>query len=191
MQKIYLASTSPRRKQLLEQIRLDFEVVSSDYEEDMTLKMEPKKLAKHLSNGKAIAVAQNYKNGIVIAADTFVVLRDKLLGKPHTANVAQKMLQQISGKQVSIITGFTVIDIKNKKKISKVSEAKVFIKKLTSKEINNYIKTGEPLDKAGAFGIQELGALIVRKVEGDYFATVGLPLYDLGQVLKKFGVEIF
>lgn len=190
MQKIILASTSPRRKELLRQIGLKFEVASSDYEEDMSLPMKPNKLAKHLSSGKAEAVAKNYQEGIIIAADTFVVLGEKLLGKPHTADVAREMLKKISGKQVSIITGLTVIDIKNKKKISHASEAKIFIKKLTDKEITNYIKTGEPLDKAGAFAVQGIGAVLIRKIEGDYSGIVGLPIFKLAEILTKMGVAI-
>lgn len=190
MPKIILASTSPRRKELLKQIGLDFEVASSDYDEDMNLDKSPKVLAKYLSNGKAVAVAAKYKEGIVIAADTFVVLGDKLLGKPHTASVARKMLRQISGKKVSIITGLTVIDIKKKKKISKAIEAGIFIKKLTDKEINNYIKAGEPLDKAGAFAVQGVGAVLIKKIEGDYSGIVGLPLFELAEILKKMGVNV-
>jgi septum formation protein len=190
MQKIILASTSPRRKELLKQIGLEFEAVSSDYEEDMTLDMKPKDLAKYLSNGKAVAVAHQYQEGIIIAADTFVVLKDRLLGKPHTASMAKKMLRQIGGKQVSIITGLTVLDVKNKKKISRVVEAKLFIKKLNDKEINNYIKSGEPLDKAGAFAVQGLGAVLIRKIEGDYSGIVGLPLFELATILRKMGVMV-
>jgi len=190
MPKIILASTSPRRKELLKQIGLDFTAVTSDYEEDMTINKKPKELAKYLSNGKAMAVAKNFSDGIIIAADTFVVMQEKLLGKPHTASVARKMLRQISGKQLSIITGLTVYDIKNAKKISRAVEAKIFIKKLTDHEINNYVKTGEPLDKAGAFGVQGVGAVLIRKIEGDYSGIVGLPLYELATILQKMGVVI-
>jgi len=188
--KIILASTSPRRKELLEKTGLEFKVVSSDYEEDMTLKMRPRALAKFLSCGKAEAVAKKYKNHIIIAADTFVALDERLLGKPRDEKEAENMLEDISGKAVSLITGYTVIDTANNKKISKISEAKVFIKKLSKEEIQNYIKTKEPLDKAGAFAVQGIGAVIVRKIEGDFFGIMGLPLYDLAQTLKKFDVHI-
>lgn len=190
MKQIILASTSPRRKELLEKTGLKFKIVSSNYEEDMSLKMRPLILAKFLSKGKAEAVAKKYKNHIIISADTFVALNDELLGKPHTRDEAREMLKKISNKVVSIITGYTVIDTGDNKKISNVSEAKVYIKRLSSDEIENYIKTKEPLDKAGAFAIQGLGAVIIKKIEGDFFGIVGLPLYDLSETLKKFGVKI-
>jgi len=190
MKKIILASTSPRRKELLEKTGLKFEIVSSDYEEDMGLKMKPLALAKYLSRGKAEAVAKKYKNHVIIAADTFVALGDELLGKPRTTTEAETMLKKISGKIVSIITGYTVFDTSSNKKISRVSEAKVHIKKLTAEEIKNYIKTKEPLDKAGAFAVQGIGAVLIKKIEGDFFGIVGLPLYDLAQSLKKVGVKI-
>ena len=190
MKKIILASASPRRKELLEKTGLKFEIVASDYEEDMNLKMKPLALANFLSKGKAEAVARKYKNYVIIAADTFVALGDELLGKPRTTLEAEKMLRKISGKIVSIITGYTVIDTVANKKISKVSEAKVHMKKLTVEEIKNYIKTKEPLDKAGAFAVQGIGAVLIKKIEGDFFGIVGLPLYDLSKTLKKFGVNI-
>lgn len=188
--KIILASNSPRRKELLERLGLKFEIVASDYEEDMSLQMHPMELAKFLSHGKAEVVAEKYKNRIIIAADTFVALKYELLGKPHTEIEARKMLQKISGKIVSIVTGYTVIDSATNKKISKAVEAKVHIKKLTAEEIENYIKTKEPLDKAGAFAVQGIGSVIIKRIDGDFFGIVGLPLYDLAKSLKKFGVQI-
>jgi len=188
--KIILASTSPRRKELMERLGLKFEIVRSDYEEDMSLKMHPMELAKFLSKCKTEAVAKKYKNHIIIAADTFVALKYELLGKPHTEIEARKMLEKISGKVVSIITGYTIVDSLINKKISKAVEAKVYIKKLTAEEIANYIKTKDPLDKAGAFAVQGIGSVIIKKIEGDFFGIVGLPLYDLAESLKKFGIRI-
>jgi len=190
MKKIILASTSPRRKELLEKIGLKFKIVPSNYEEDMNLKMKPLALAKFLSKGKAEEVAKKYKNHVIIAADTFVALGDELLGKPHKVSEAEKMLRKISGRAVSIITGYTIIDTSVAKRISNVSESKVYIKKLTEEEIKSYIKTKEPLDKAGAFAVQGIGAVLIKKIEGDFFGIVGLPLYDLAQSLKKLGIKI-
>lgn len=191
MKKIYLASTSPRRKQLLKQIGLEFEICSSDYEEDMTLDMTPTELAKYLSKGKAEAATKKIQSGIIIAADTFITFDKKVLGKPHTAKQAKITLQSISGKILEVITGLTVIDTSTKKEISKAIVTKVFIKNLEEQEIDRYIRTGEPLDKAGAFGIQELGVMIVKKIEGDYNNVVGLPLFELGNILREFEVKIF
>lgn len=188
--KIILASTSPRRKELFEKLRLPFEIENSEYEEDMTLKMSPKKLALTLSHGKAKAVADKHKNGVIIGADTFVVFNDHLLGKPKSKSEAKQMLKKLSGKRVDILTGLTIIDIKNKKTIRLTDTTKVYIKKLEDKEINNYIASGEPLDKAGAFAIQGLGAVIIKKIEGDFMGAMGLPLFALAKELKKIGIKV-
>ena len=190
VKKIYLASTSPRRKGLLKQIGLKFEVCSSDYEEDMTLNLTPTELAKFLSVGKAKAAMKNIKAGIIIAADTFVTADNKVLGKPKDEKDAKLILQSISGKVVEVITGFTILDAKTNKQISKAVVTKVFIKKLSEVETDNYIKTGEPMDKAGAFGIQGIGALLVEKIEGDYNNIVGLPLFKLTEALKEFDLDL-
>lgn len=190
MKKIILASTSPRRYELLRQIGLEFRVVASDYEEDMNLDMTPEKLARSLSANKASAVAERFPNHIIIGADTFVVFQGKLLGKPVDKKDAKKMLKIIGGKQVSIITGLTVLDATSKKKVSKVVEAKVYITKMSDAEIDAYIGTGEPLDKAGAFAVQGIGAIFIKRIEGDFSSVVGLPLFELGKILKKFGIKV-
>jgi septum formation protein len=190
MKPILLASTSPRRKELLEKIGLKFQIVSSDYEEDMKqgIKQKPDELAITLSAGKAKVVALRYANHIVIAADTFVVLENELLGKPHTGAEAAKMLKKISGKEITVVTGFTIMETPENKIISEAVETKVYIKDLTDDEIAAYVKTGEPLDKAGAFAVQGIGALIVKKIDGDFFNVVGLPLFQLAERLKDFGI---
>jgi septum formation protein len=191
MRKIILASTSPRRKELLAKTGLKFSVVPSDYEEDMTLKLSPKKLAKVLSMGKAEAVAKRYKDAIIIGADSFVAYKNDLLGKPHTVERARMMLRQLSGKMNSVITGFSIIDTKTGKRVSRAIECKVYLRKMTDCEIDAYIKTGEPLERAGAYSAQERGSVFVRKTEGNFFTIVGLPVYELTQELEKFGVEVF
>lgn len=190
MQKIILASTSPRRKELFEKLNLDFEVEASSYQEDMNLIKPPLELAKLLSLGKAKDVSAKHKEGIIIGADTFIAMDDELLGKPVTADKAKEMLRKISGKVLSVITGFSIIDITQNKIISDAVETKVFIKNLSGEEIENYVRTGEPLDKAGAFAIQGIGAIIVKKIEGDYFNVMGLPLSALAKRLTEFGVNV-
>jgi septum formation protein len=170
---------------------LKFEVAHSDYEEDMSMKMEPHKLARFLSDGKAASAAGRHKNALVIAADTFIVFKGRLMGKPHTSEEAKRMLNALNGKSHSVITGFTIIDAKTGKKLSRSVETKVWLKKMTASEIDGYVKTGEPLDKAGAYAIQGLGAVIVKKIEGDYLNVVGLPLYDVVDALGKLGVKVF
>ena len=188
--KIILASASPRRTELMKKLGLDFTVQPSDYEEDMKKKLPPKELAKFLSLGKARAVALNQPNSIVIGADTFVACGKKLLGKPGTPAMAKKMLKFISGRTVSVFTGLTLIDTGSNKIISRSVETKIYIKKLNQREIINYVKSGEPLDKAGAFAIQGLGAVFIDKIEGDYLSTVGLPLRLLADELKELGINI-
>ena len=190
MKKIILASTSPRRKEILSLIGIKFQTVASNYEEDMELKMKPTELAKFLSKGKAQALARKYPKHIIIGADTFVVLNNKLLGKPTSKSDAKRMLTQISGKKLTIITGFTIINTESNKSISKAVQTKAYIKKLTPTEIDNYIKTKEPLDKAGAFAIQGIGSMLIKKIEGDFFSAVGIPLFSLAQELKKFGINL-
>jgi septum formation protein len=192
MRAIILASTSPRRRELLAKTGLSFMVEAPiGYEEDMTLKMKPLQLAKALSRGKAETVAKNHKDAIVIGADTFVALHDEVLGKPHTPEKAKLMLQKVSGKSHLVITGFTIIDTKTGKSISRAIASKVYFKKMSEKEIDGYIRTGEPLDKAAGYALQERGSVFIRKIEGDFLGVVGLPIYPLVEELKKFGVEIF
>jgi septum formation protein len=190
MKTVILASASLRRKELLEKIGLKFEVEPSNYEEDISPKLKPRELAESLSFEKAKVAAGSHKNALVIAADTFIVFRGKILGKPKTETQAKKMLETINGKPHSVITGFTIIDTESNKAISKSVETKVYIKRLTPNEVDAYVKSGEPLDKAGAYAIQGLGSVIVEKIEGDYFNVMGLPLSALAESLKEFGVHI-
>ena len=190
MKTIILASASPRRRELLEKIGLRFKVEPSNYEEDIHSRLEPHKLAQKVSLEKAEAVASKHKNTIVIAADTFVVFGGQILGKPHTEKEAREMLEAISGKSHSVITGFSIIDTCKNKALSKSVETKIYIRRLTSAEIDAYVKSKEPLDKAGAYAIQGLGAVFVEKIEGDYFNVIGLPLSALTEALKEFGINI-
>lgn len=190
MRKIILASTSPRRQELLKRIGLRFTIEPSDYEEDMTLDLPPRELAKFLSRGKAEAVAKRHKNAVVIGADTFVVFRNKLMGKPHSPAEAKKMLRMLSGKTNSIVTGLTVIDTASGKRISRSSEAKVSFRKMTAGEINGYVRSGEPLDKAGAYGVQDIGSIFIRKIEGDYSSILGLPVGTLTNILRQLGIKV-
>jgi septum formation protein len=190
MKTIILASASPRRKELLKKLGLKFKVEPGNYKEDIDSDMEPLELAKLLSLKKAELVAKNHGNALVIAADTFCVLEGQILGKPRTEAEARKMLVTISGKQHSVITGFTIIDAGSHKVVSRSVETRVYIRKLSSHEIDSYVKSKEPLDKAGAYAIQGLGSIIVERIEGDYFNVMGLPLGALAESLKEFGVNI-
>jgi septum formation protein len=187
---IILASASPRRKELLKLIGLRFKIDPGDYKENMNLKLSPHKLARALSLEKAKSVAGKYNNAIIIAADTFVIIRGQLLGKPHTEEETKRMLVLLNGATHSVITGFTILDTDTGKKISRSVETKVTFKNLTEKEIDAYVKTKEPLDKAGAYAIQGLGSILVKRIEGDYFNVIGLPLCPLVECLAEFGIQV-
>ena len=190
MKEVILASASPRRKELLEKIGLRFKVEPSNYEEDITSALEPHELAQKISLEKAKVVANKHQNVIVVAADTFIVFGDQILGKPHTEKEARKMLEAISGKSHSVITGFSIIDTSNNKTLSKSVETKIYVRKLTLAEIDAYVKSKEPLDKAGAYAIQGLGSVFVEKIDGDYYNVVGFPLSALTEALKEFDINI-
>ncbi|HDZ88359.1 MAG TPA: septum formation inhibitor Maf, partial [Nitrospirae bacterium] len=190
MRKIILASASPRRKDILGITGLNFTVCASDYEENLDLPLNPRALARFLSRKKAEAVAHKYKNAIIIAADTFIIFKNRLLGKAHTGKQAEKMLRMLNGKAHSVITGFTIMDTGSGKVLSRSVETKVYFKKLSREEIKGYVRTKEPLDKAGAYAIQGLGAVFIRKIDGDFFNVMGLPLCALTESLKEFGVYI-
>ena len=190
MKKIILASASPRRKEILALTGLRFRVEPSDYEETLDNAIKPHNLAKRLSLKKARAVAGKYRDTLIIAADTFIVFREKLLGKPHTSQEARKMLSLLNGKFHSVITGYTILDTGTGKKITRSVETKVWFKNASAQELDAYVATREPIGKAGAYAIQGRGAVMVKKIEGDYLNVVGLPLFDLVESLRKFGIRL-
>ncbi len=190
MRRILLASASPRRAEILKITGLKFHAAASDYKEDLNLPLEPRALARFLSRKKAEVVAHKYVNTIIIAADTFILLKDRLLGKPHTCKEAEKMLRMLNGKAHSVITGFTIMDTDSGKILSRSVETKVCFRRLDAGEIKAYVRSREPLDKAGAYAIQGLGAVFIEKIDGDFFNVMGLPLCALTECLKKFGIYI-
>ena len=185
MKKIILASGSPRRKELLAEAGIKFDIDVSDYEEDMTLDLSPHELAKYLSAGKAHAVAGKYKNAVIIAADTFVVFQGEILGKPHTKENAEKMLIKLSGNTHSVVTGLTIIDTATGETISEAHESKLYFREITQEEIDEYIDSGEPLGMAGAYAIQGGAGKFVEKIEGDRSSIIGLPMKALLKRLKQ------
>ena len=185
MRKIILASGSPRRKELLADAGIKFDIDVSDYEEDMTLDLPPHELAKYLSLGKARTVAGRYKDAIIVAADTFVVLKGEVLGKPHTKEKAEEMLEKLSGQIHSVVTGFTIIDTATGKTISEAHESKLYFREILPEEIDEYVNSGEPLDKAGAYAVQGGGGKFVEKIEGDYTNIIGIPMKAFLERLKQ------
>lgn len=187
MKRIILASGSPRRKELLQMLEVPFEVLVSETEEKIT-KNEPAEVTKELSYQKAMAVAGQVDEGIIIGADTVVSIAGEILGKPENMEAARKMIQKIQGKSHMVYTGVTVI-AKAGETVSASSFAegtKVNVAPMTEGEIEKYIATNEPYDKAGAYGIQGLFGKFIEGIEGDYFNVVGLPVHRLYQELKNF-----
>lgn len=190
MYKIILASASPRRQELLKQINIDYSVMVSQADETYDSGLMPSQVVEELSMKKAEAVLKNLTDTqplVIIAADTIVALGDTILGKPCNEAEAEKMLLMLSGKVHQVYTGVTMVFVnKDKSECVTFSDcARVYFRELGIDEIRSYIATGEPLDKAGAYGIQEKGAVLVEKIEGDYYTIVGLPLVKVYMELKK------
>ena len=179
-------SASPWRRKILEDAGIAFTVEASGYKENINLKLSPPALAKKLALGKALAVARRHKDAIVIGADTLVAFKGKILGKPKTPKLAIEMLKSLNGTTHSLITGFAIVDSKMKRQITKAVDTKVTFKELSSREIDEYVKTGEPLRVAGGYAIQGGGAKLIKGIKGDYDNVVGLPLKKLLVELRKF-----
>ena len=188
--KVILASGSPRRQELLNQLGLRFMVAVNPVDETVPLETEPSEAVCELAYRKASAVAAIYNKGIIIGADTVVVYRGQILGKPSGATDAADTLKRLSGDDHLVITGFCVIDSAAGRLLKASETTRVFFRRLSDDQIKAYIRSGEPMDKAGSYGIQGLGAVLVERIEGCYFNVVGLPLSSLTQVLREFGVEV-
>lgn len=188
--RIILASTSPRRLELLRGLGLKVKVVSSRVKESKFSIKNPEKLVKTLALIKAQEVARRTKDGLVIGADTVVVLKGKILGKPKDSKEAKSMLRKLSGRTHEVLTGLAVIDASSGKTIGDFVRTGVKFRKLTDKEIANYVTSDKPFDKAGAYAIQEKAGLFIEKIDGCYFNVVGLPLARLTEILKKFDVTL-
>ncbi len=191
MSKLILASSSPRRADLLTQVGLEFQVIPSRFNEDNTLKMPQHKLTVHFARSKAEEVAFRVEEGLIIAADTVVVVDGEYLGKPQSVEQARVMLKKLSGGVHEVTTGLAVLDKKKQSIKTAYSTTRVWFRRLRDEEVTAYIQTGEPMDKAGSYGIQGRAALFVNKIEGCYFNVVGLPLVELGRILTESGVKIF
>ena len=188
--KIVLASASPRRLELLHMLGFsELTVCPAQGEEKPPVDASPEEIVKALSLQKAAEVfSRQGDDALVIAADTIVWLDGKLLGKPHSEEEAFAMLRRLSGKSHEVYTGVSVIDAEGT--LCEAERSTVHFRAISDEEIRRYIATGEPMDKAGAYGAQGKGALFVRMIEGDFFNVMGLPLCLLGQMLLKKGVTV-
>jgi len=183
---IILASQSPRRRELLTLMGLDFTVITSDVEENPPKDASVAEVVSALALQKAEAVAKNHPDACVIGADTVVYLEGNILGKPHTPENARKYLSRMQGKQHTVYTGVAVIA--NGKADVRVDTTDVTFAPMTDEEIEWYVSTGEPLDKAGAYGVQGPGGIFVKHIKGNYFNVIGMPLPLLYRMLLDAGV---
>ena len=170
---LILASGSPRRKEILDTMGLEFSVDVSDADESFA--GTPEEMVLELSRRKALAVASRHSGAMILAADT-LVFGDEVLGKPHSAEEAKRMLAGLSGRWHSVYTGVTMIDTRSGKTLSRADVTRVHFVALTAQDIDAYVATGEPLDKAGAYGIQGRGGMFIDRIEGSYSNVVGLPM---------------
>jgi len=184
---VILASQSPRRIELLKTVIENFRVVPSKIDEVCDINLSPEENAILLGRKKATWVAKEHPHNLVIGADTMVVLENKIIGKPTDAENARQILRQLSGQEHKVITGVAVV---HSKIFSAVSISRVRIKTLTSNEINSYVKSEEPMDKAGAYAIQGKGSFLVESYDGPYSNIVGLPINLLKNLLQKLNLSI-
>lgn len=187
---LILASASPRRAELLRQVDISFTITRPDLEEKPDLQKDPQEIALALAEDKARFVAQKLERGIVLAADTLVVYQGQLMGKPEDNKDARRMLRLLSGSRHVVITGLVLLDAASGLILKDFSTTTVWMKMLSDQEIEDYVEGGEPLDKAGAYGIQGKAALFVDRIEGCYFNVVGLPLSLLYDMIQKMQFTI-
>ena len=188
---IILASQSPRRAHLLTQIGLNFTVQPSGVKEEIDPASSSEENVLRLSLHKAEDVARKNERGIVIGSDTIVVIGDTVLGKPMSEEDARQMLRMLSAKSHTVYTGFALVDVKTKKSYIDFGKTEVTFRALTEQEIDGYVASGSPMDKAGSYGIQDdFGAVFVEKIVGDYYTVVGFPLSKFYLAVTKFAHDL-
>ena len=190
---LILASKSPRRKEILQNVGLDFEIIVSDTDESVPFGTLPFDAVKEISRRKALAVKNSLGDKshgkIILGADTVVALDNRIIGKPKDKEDAVAILKSLSGKKHTVYTGFTIV--KDDSVFSDFESTDVYFRTLTDNEIQAYVDGGEPMDKAGAYGIQQKGALLVDKIHGDYFNVVGLPINKIAVTFyEKLGINL-
>ncbi|WP_114787459.1 Maf family protein [Vibrio tetraodonis] len=183
-QKLILASGSPRRKELLSQLGYQFSVIRTDVEESQSLDETPTQYVERLSQDKALTGLEIKSDAVVIGSDTIVVCDNRVMEKPNNLDQAKQMLMSLSNRAHQVMTAVTIVSSEQQETI--VVTTDVWFKPLSEEEIEQYWQTGEPCDKAGAYGIQGIGGRFVTRIEGSYHAVVGLPLFETDQLLHKF-----
>jgi len=185
--RLILASQSPRRYELLKQVGLDFDVIPSRIEEDYIKGESPRSHVLRLAEAKALDVGSKHPDCWVVTADTIVYVDHSILGKPKDREEATRMLRRLSGKEHQVLTGISVLCLKKDKRDREAVRTAVKFKELAQTEIEWYIRTGEPYDKAGGYAIQGMGSLMIESIKGSYTNVVGLPLCELIEMLKRLG----
>lgn len=186
--KVILASASARRQELLKNVVEEFEIEVSNFDEDeIEFRGNLSEYVKEIAKGKAMAVAKNHSNGLVIGSDTIVTIDGKILGKPKDEEDAVNMLKKLSGRVHHVYSGLVLIDIDNDKTYEEYVSTEVKFSHLSDREIKEYVQSKDPMDKAGAYGIQGKAGVFVEGINGDYYNVVGLPMNRLNDILKKNG----
>jgi septum formation protein len=186
--KIVLASTSPRRRELMERLGVPFDVIAPEGVEEIQ-EGDPRKVVALNASAKAISVADGLRAGLVVGADTVVVVDETIMGKAEDPPEARRMLAALEGRMHRVLTGLAVVDAEAGRKEVAVVETKVWFHPLTCEEIGGYVSTGEPIGKAGGYAIQGAGGALVERIEGCFDNVVGLPLSRLRSMLEGFGLE--
>lgn len=184
-----LASKSPRRKEILENFGFSFRIENPDIDESSS-KLHAREQIEEISRKKALAIGEKFPEEYVVSADTAVVTDDKILGKPKDKEEALEMLNLLSGKTHKVITAYSIYNLKKNVDITRSIETEVKFRRLTRETIDWYIESGEPMDKAGAYGIQGKGAMLVEGINGDFFSVMGFPIGDFIESLGKLEVEL-
>ena len=182
-----VASASPRRKELLSMAGYEFDVVPSDADENLPDDISPEEAVRELSKRKAFSVYDENKGAVVLGCDTVVALGNKIIGKPQDKKEAFEMLSSLSDKKHRVYTGVCITDGDKTEIFTGTADVEFY--RLSDETINSYIATNDPMDKAGSYGIQGIGSLLIKSMDGDYFSVVGLPLSRTARVLSSFGVE--
>lgn len=191
--RLILASSSPRRRELIQMLGLPVHIMASDADESIPADLPPDETVQLLAKRKAAHVLEQVRsqglNGIIVGADTIVVLQGRMLGKPGSEEEAKAMLRALQGNKHEVHTGIACLDADSGKLKAASRKTTVWMKPLTEQQISAYVASGEPMDKAGAYGIQGLGSVLIERIDGDYFNVVGLSLFLLSELLSQFGIE--
>lgn len=190
MSEIILASASPRRKEILDNLGIKCTVIPADIDESALSGEEPREFVTRLAMAKALAVAKDVTEGLVIACDTIVTIDGMILGKPTDKEDAYDMLKKLKGRDHVVITALGIVDKPSGKTMDSREETIVHMRDYSDEDIESYIANDEPYDKAGGYGIQGIGSLLVRGISGDYFNVVGLPIGKLSEMTKFFGIDL-